>query len=162
MAQVSDEVTLEPMTPAQFDAWLPGQIADYAREHVVDGQWSEDEAMEKSRAEHEKLLPKGVATPDQRMWAITRKGDGEAVGLLWVHFQEKPRPRVFVYNIEIYPDFRRRGYAEAAMTLLEDEARRMGAESIRLHVFGHNAAARPLYEKLGYSPTNILMAKLLA
>jgi ribosomal protein S18 acetylase RimI-like enzyme len=40
-------------------------------------------------------------------------------------------------------------------------ARRMGAETIRLHVFGHNTAARPLYVKLGYEPTNIVMAKPL-
>ena len=57
---------------------------------------------------------------------------------------------------------RRRGYAEQAMLALEKEARRMGAGTIRLHVFGHNSAARPLYEKLGYYPTNIVMAKDLA
>jgi ribosomal protein S18 acetylase RimI-like enzyme len=78
-----------------------------------------------------------------------------------VHMTQVPKPHAFVYNIEVYPDFRRRGYAEAAMKELEVVARRMGAETIRLHVFGHNAAARPLYVKLGYEPTNIVMAKSL-
>ncbi len=47
------------------------------------------------------------------------------------------------------------------MIRLEVEARRLNLEAIRLHVFGHNTAARPLYEKLGYEPTNINMFKSL-
>ncbi|HKC18100.1 MAG TPA: GNAT family N-acetyltransferase [Candidatus Dormibacteraeota bacterium] len=155
------EISLEPMSQAQFDAWLQRAIVDYAHEHVVDGSWSESEAEEKSRAEHDKLLPQGLATPDNHLWSIVRPSDHAAVGILWVHMRRKPKPHAFVFNVEIFPDFRRRGYAEQAMRKLEEEARRMGAESIRLHVFGHNAAARPLYEKLGFEPTNIVMAKPL-
>jgi ribosomal protein S18 acetylase RimI-like enzyme len=156
------DIALQPMTQAEFDTWLPRVIVEYAHEHVVDGRWSEDEAVEKSRAEHSKLLPQGLATPGHHLWTITRSGDRKAVGLLWVQMMETPRPHVFVYDIEVHPDFRRNGYAEAAMTELELVARRMGAETIRLHVFGHNTAARPLYVKLGYEPTNIVMAKSLA
>ena len=156
------DISLEPITQAEFDAWLPRAIVEYAQEHVVDGRWSEEEAVEKSRAEHEKLLPQGLATPEHHLWTITRSSDRKAVGLLWAQMTQTPRPHAFIYNIEIHPDSRRRGYAEAAMKELEVVARRMGAETIRLHVFGHNAAARPLYVKLGYEPTNIVMAKALA
>jgi ribosomal protein S18 acetylase RimI-like enzyme len=155
------DIQLEPMTQVEFDEWLPTAIVEYAHEHVVDGRWSDEEAVEKSRAEHEKLLPQGLATPEHHFWTITRSSDRKAVGLLWVQMMQTPRPHAFVYNIEVYPDFRRRGYAEAAMMELEVVARQMGAETIRLHVFGHNAAARPLYVKLGYEPTNIVMAKSL-
>lgn len=155
------DVSLEPMTQAQFDAWLPGAITGYAQEHVADGRWSAEEAEEKSREEHEKLLPQGLETPDHRLWSIVRTSDRVPVGILWINLVHKPRPHIFVYNIEIESQYRRRGYAEAAMKELEVEARRMGAERIRLHVFGHNAAARPLYEKLGYETTNVLMAKPL-
>jgi len=150
------------MTQAQFDVWLPEAIKGYAHEHVVDGRWSEAEAEEKSRAEYEQLLPQGIATPDNHLWTIVRSGDRAEVGLLWINVRQTPKPHVFVYNIEIHPDYRRRGYVEQAMLALEKEARRMGAGTIRLHVFGHNSAARPLYEKLGYYPTNIVMAKDLA
>ena len=47
------------------------------------------------------------------------------------------------------------------MRSLEDEVRRLGDSSIGLHVFGHNAPARRLYEKLGYSETHINMVKRL-
>jgi ribosomal protein S18 acetylase RimI-like enzyme len=154
-------IELVSMTAEQFEAWLPGTIADYAAEHVRTGRWSEDEALGRSREEHERLLPQGLATPDHRLWNIVPAGGGEPVGILWVQVTQKPMPSAFVYNIEIHPQFRRRGYAEHAMLKLEDEARRLGLEGIRLHVFGHNTAARPLYEKLGYIPTNINMLKRL-
>lgn len=154
-------IELVPMTSEEFEAWLPGTIAGYAAEHVRSGRWSEEEALERSRAEHERLLPQGAATPGHRLCNIVPAGGGEPVGMLWFQAMEEPAPTAFVYNIEIYPQFRRRGYAEQAMLKLEDEARRLGLEGIRLHVFGHNTAARPLYEKLGYVPTNINMLKRL-
>jgi ribosomal protein S18 acetylase RimI-like enzyme len=155
------DIALEPLTQAQFDAWLSQAIVEYAQEHVVDGRWSEEEAVEKSRAEHDQLLPQGLHTPDHHLWSIVRSSDRTPVGILWVAIRPTPKRHAFVYNIEIFPEFRRQGFAEAAMRTLEVEARGMGAETIRLHVFGHNTAARPLYEKLGYTPTNIVMAKPL-
>jgi len=155
------KIELVPMTSEQFGAWLPGTIAGYAAEHVRTGRWSEEEALERSREEHHRLLPDGLATPDHHLWNVVPAGGGEAVGMVWFQALHKPAPSAFIYNIEIYPQFRRRGYAEQAMLELEKEARRLGLESIRLHVFGHNTAARPLYEKLGYVPTNINMLKRL-
>lgn len=150
------------MTQEQFDAWLPDTIATYAGQHVATGRWSEEESLQRSRDEHARLLPQGLETPGHNLWNIVRSDDNAVVGLLWIQLMTTPRPFVFIYNIEIHPEFRRRGYAEKAMLRLEGEARRMAAESIRLHVFGHNTAARPLYEKLGYLPTNINMAKTLS
>ncbi len=149
------------MTQEHYEAWLPGSVADYAHEHVVSGRWSEAESLEKSREEHQRLLPQGPATPGHHLWSIVRATDREPVGMLWIQVMDKPTRRAFIFNIEIDERFRRRGYALQAMTRLEDEARHMGLESIGLHVFGHNTAARPLYEKLGYVATNINMSKLL-
>ena len=151
---------LEPLTTAQFEKWKPVSIADYARQHTKAGRWTAAEALRKSRKEFETLLPRGMATPRHRFFSIVRLPDRKAVGMLWIQIEKKPRS-AFVLNIEIDKPFRRRGYAMRAMKLLEQEARRLGLESIRLHVFAHNAAARPLYEKLGYVPTNLLMRKRL-
>lgn len=155
------DIDLVPLTPEQYEVWLPRAITEYAEEHTVTGRWSREEAEGNSRAEFTKLLPQGVATPEHRLWSIVRREDQEPVGVLWYQVTQKPRPIAFIYNIEVFPEYRRRGYAEQAMLTLEDEARRMGLEGIRLHVFGHNSAARPLYEKLGYVATNIQMLKRL-
>ena len=149
------------MTTAQFEKWKPRSIAEYAREHVIGGRWTAAEALRKSRQEYDLLLPKGLATPSHRIFSIVRLRDRKAVGILWIRIEKKPQPSAFIFNIEIFKSFRRRGYATQAMTLLEQEARRLGLENIRLHVFAHNNAARPLYEKLGYVATNIAMRKRL-
>ena len=65
-------------------------------------------------------------------------------------------------DIVIDEPYRRRGYGQAAMLALEDSVRSLGLRGIALHVFGHNTAARALYERLGYTVTNINMAKRLS
>lgn len=47
------------------------------------------------------------------------------------------------------------------MTEAENFAKSLGAETIGLHVFGHNNRAIKLYENLGYKATNISMSKQL-
>jgi RimJ/RimL family protein N-acetyltransferase len=48
------------------------------------------------------------------------------------------------------------------MTSSAAQARELGADKVELHVFGHNQGARALYEKLGYTPTSIVMVKPLS
>jgi ribosomal protein S18 acetylase RimI-like enzyme len=48
------------------------------------------------------------------------------------------------------------------MLALEARVISMGLDVISLHVFGHNRAARSLYEKLGYETTNVYMSKKLS
>ncbi len=67
----------------------------------------------------------------------------------------------FVYDLRVFETYRRRGYAEQAMRLIEQVAREKGVGKVSLHVFGDNLGARKLYTKLGYSETNVLMSKSL-
>jgi len=150
------------MTAEQYSFWLGPAIEDYANENVATGRWRRDEALQKSREEYARLLPDGVSTPGNRLWSIVRSSDGRDVGQLWINLVDKPTPRAFVYNIEIYPEFRRQGFAKQAMLRLEVEVRGLGLDRIGLHVFGHNSAARTLYDNLGYTATNINMVKHLA
>lgn len=113
---------LEPMTTAQFEKWKPTSIAAYARQHTIGGRWSAAEAPRKAREEFERLLPKGPATPRHRFFSIVRLPDRKAVGMLWIHIESKPRPAAFIFDIEIFKPFGRRGYANRAMTLLAQEA----------------------------------------
>jgi ribosomal protein S18 acetylase RimI-like enzyme len=47
------------------------------------------------------------------------------------------------------------------MTWLEEKANEMGLAEIGLHVLGNNLVARGLYEKMGYTVTNLDMTKKL-
>ncbi len=46
-----------------------------------------------------------------------------------------------------------------ALAAVEDLARELGANHIRLHVFGHNERARSLYCRAGFDATNVFMRK---
>ena len=162
MPDTAPTVTLAPMTPAEFAAWREASLPLYARDKVVSGEWREDESLARARAEVEALLPHGLATPGQHLWTIRDRASGERVGTLWVGEQASGARRVaYVFDLLVAPDRRRRGYARAAFLALERELAPLGLAGISLHVFGHNAAARALYESLGYAATNVMMFKPL-
>ncbi len=154
-------ITLLPMTEAQLTAFLDPAIAEYARDHVTDGQWLPEEALELARRQFATLLPEGVRTPDHHLFTLVNEA-GQEVGALWFAMQTRQgRPAAYVYDVRIREAFRRRGYASDAFAQIERRVRDLGGASIALHVFGHNEAAIRLYTKLGYAPTNLLMAKRL-
>jgi len=153
-------ITLEPMTAAELRSFLDWSIADYAEDHVRAGTWDAAHALERSRAEHAQLLPQGVETPDNYLRTIRAEDVGNRVGEVWYALRrDEGPPQLFVYWIGIDRQFRRRGYASAALRRLETEARNLGATRIALHAFGDNQEGRALYEKLGYQITHVLMAK---
>jgi ribosomal protein S18 acetylase RimI-like enzyme len=68
---------------------------------------------------------------------------------------------LYVYSIEIAPDYRGRGSAARAMLLFEDEARSRSISHLGLTVLGGNNVARSLYRSLGWAERAVFMAKTL-
>ncbi|HJW20859.1 MAG TPA: GNAT family N-acetyltransferase [Candidatus Limnocylindrales bacterium] len=159
-ARAIPAVTLAPMTPEIYDAWVGRTIAEYAEEHVQAGNWAREGSLDRARAQFEELLPDGLATADQHLWSI-RDPEGRGVGILWVG----PRPRVeralFIWDIAIEPAQRGRGLGQAALEALHAWAREQGYERVNLHVFGSNEVARRLYRRTGYVETDVQMEKRL-
>jgi ribosomal protein S18 acetylase RimI-like enzyme len=154
---------LIPMTGAEFEAYLQHLIPDYAAEHVRAGNWPADEAEDRAAAQVRQLLPEGVTTPDHYLYTLRVDEIDQPVGLIWFGVQHDGiRPRGFVYDIIVYEGFRRRGFGAQAMRAVENKARNLGLDNMTLHVFGHNHAARALYEQLGYTVTDLWMAKGLS
>ncbi len=153
-------VRLEPMTDEECGAFLEWLIPKYAEGHVRAGSWNSSGSVERSRAEVAHLLAQGVHTPNHFLRTIHDDESGRRVGEVWYALQKQEGgPQVYVYWIGIGKDFRRKGHAEATFLALEGEAKRLGAGRIALHVFGDNSGAMALYQKLGYAPTNVIMAK---
>jgi len=155
-------VTLTPMTAEEYAAWYDEAVAAYAQERVRAGNASPEEAADQARTSFEQLLPRGLDTPLQHLYAI--RGDGGVqVGVIWLAGGQPslglPGGTGFIYDLTVFPEFRRKGYGRAAMLAIEAEARALGLTALALHVFGHNATARRLYESIGYTPTNINMRK---
>ncbi len=151
---------LVPMQAAELASYLRDAVPAYAREKVRSGQWSEAEAPRLAHETFAKLLPNGLATPDQHLFTIEH--DGDAVGMVWIAARARGDERIaYVNDVVVFEGHRRRGYATWAFEALEREVRSLGLAGIALHVFGHNTAAIALYEKLGYAPTNINRYKRL-
>jgi ribosomal protein S18 acetylase RimI-like enzyme len=149
------------MNDEQFSAFIDTSIADYAADKVSSGQWAEAQSLELSRKELEELLPQGLKTPENYLFSVLDE-HGTSVGTLWIGVKEFAGKRsAYIYDVWISPSFRRRGHATRALLAAEEEARKLGFSGIGLHVFGHNVAARTLYEALGYRTTNINMFKTL-
>ncbi len=142
-------VTLEKMTPEEYQAFLPHLIEGYAQEISQNFDTPIEEARERSRKQTGELLPQGVDTPDHRLYTVRREGFPESAGVLWV-FVDPPKKTAFIYDIEIAEALRGQGIGRAVLGLLDDMLRPEGFTKIGLHVFGNNPAARHLYETAGY------------
>jgi len=154
-------IQLLPMTQPEFEPWMAQAIADYADDKVKAGTWEANDAAARSRADFEKLLPAGLASPDNYLYSIWSDDAplDTPVGVLWVAVPPRKPPLAFIYDFIIFEPYRRRGYGLQALTVLEDKVRSLGLDKIGLHVFGHNQGAIALYEKAGYEITDINMAK---
>jgi ribosomal protein S18 acetylase RimI-like enzyme len=156
-------IYLRPMLEKEYIPYLERSIIEYAEDKIKAGNWHPSEALERSRQEFQKLLPEGPETPCQHLYSILADDLVEPVGIIWfAEILDTAKPYAFIYDFSIDEDYRRKGYGSQAMLALEDEVRQVGLEQIGLHVFGHNAAALALYQKLDYRITNINMMKTLS
>jgi ribosomal protein S18 acetylase RimI-like enzyme len=155
------ELTLRPMTRAEWDDWMPRQLAGYALLIVGSGEMSQADAWAKAAADTARSFHAGYATPGQLVFRLMAAG--QSVGWLWLAVPGSDRDRLmaWVYNIEVDPAFRGRGYGRAAMILAEGEARSRGMTSLGLNVHGQNTVARSLYDSLGYDVMSQQMKKSL-
>ena len=151
---------LIPMTQSEYEAFLARAIPDYAADNVRAGYWSESEAMEKSRAGYEKLLPQGLQTENHFLYTLYDAG--EAVGMIWIRADlQSPIESGFIFELYVDEKFRGKGYGKQAMSLIEEKARELGLKSLGLHVFAVNNVARNLYENVGYEVSSLNMTKKL-
>ena len=154
--------TLAPMGEEAFAAFVETSVTGYADDNVAAGRWMADEALDLSRAEFARLLPQGLATPNNHLFEIREETGGRSVGFLWFATVSRGNTKAaYVYQLEVHSEFRRRGHARAAFEAMESLCTAMGLSSIGLHVFGHAPGAQSLYSSLGYRVTGINMQKRL-
>ena len=56
--------TLVALTAEEYAAFFEAVSATYAAQNVLGGRWREVDALELARSETNRLLPAGIATPD--------------------------------------------------------------------------------------------------
>ena len=121
-------------------------------EFYKDKQASEAEMKEAYRSfdEEDPIDPWG---PDHVVYFA--ESDNQLAGVIWMaerepfwKFNEK---HVWVYNIHVAPQNRRKGIACKLLVRAEEWTKQRGLNQIGLHVVDHNAPALRLYESMGYN-----------
>jgi RimJ/RimL family protein N-acetyltransferase len=159
-SQEIDSISLVELDDAPYRAYRDHLVRDYAADKVRAGAWSESEAQIRAAKDVDGLLPEGPATQGHFLYSVREDAADAEVGTVWFALRDSGvRRYVWIYDIIINENFRRRGYASRTLELVEARAKELGAKSVELHVFGHNQGAQTLYEKVGYSVTSITMAK---
>jgi len=108
-------------------------------------------------------------------WVGVRLGDGRYIGLLLEdenrtlagagiffadfppHWMDPQPLRAYILNVYTAPEDRGKGYAMQLMKLVIEECRQRGVPTVVLHA---SPLGRPVYEKLGFRPTDEMMLRL--
>jgi ribosomal protein S18 acetylase RimI-like enzyme len=151
------DLQIRAMTQDEFKVYRARVIKEYAQDHVRAGNWREEEAEERAANETDAFLPDGVDTPG--MVLLIAEAGGEQVGHVWLGPAPREQSGWWIYDIEVVPAQRRRGYGRVLLEAAEREATRRGGQTIGLNVFGGNDAAQRLYASSGYEVTSVLMRK---
>ena len=153
---------LAPMREDAYDPFMELSMQDQAEGHVREGRWTSEEAAANMLKLQAQFLPQGLKTPGHFFYTLETDVAKEKVGSLWFTLEEHEGEKaIFVMDIQIDPQHRRKGYGTEAFLLMEEKAREMGIHIITLHVFSDNTSAKAMYEKLGYiGPSNLMIKRL--
>jgi GNAT superfamily N-acetyltransferase len=149
-------IGLRPLREDEYTAWVEAHRAEYESGLVGFARMTPEAARAKAEHDVPAVLPDGLDTADTWIWAVEE--DGRRVGSLFLGIRGGG---AWLYDITIDPTERGRGLGRAAMLALEEEARRLGYDSVTLNVWGGNAVARSLYDSLGYVEDSVHMRKQL-
>jgi ribosomal protein S18 acetylase RimI-like enzyme len=153
-------VRFRDMTADEFTAYRAWSVENYAGNIARNYRIALEDARRSSEEQTAELLPDGRATPNHLLFVLLADSTAEPVGYLWCRL-EPDKKRAFVYDIVIHEAYRRQGYGRSVLLQLEQLLAAQGIERLGLHVFGDNARAQALYQKLGYRITGISMQKEL-
>ena len=148
-------IKLEPIQQEDYEHFLEREIRVYAEDHVRNGNWPAEGAIERSRKEFEHYLPDGIRSKDQYLYSIVDDHENK-IGVLWVQVKDQ---KAFIFDLVIDEAFRGRGYGKQALLAMDETLKSMDVEWVGLHVFGDNIAAQELYQKAGYQVSGIHMNK---
>lgn len=150
------------MSAVEFEERLVALLDEYVTAQIQAGSWNPADANELALAQRRRLLPHGFDTPGMH-WYLARTPSDQVIGYLWLATEPTDSfgDGAWIYAIAVDPQFRGRGFGRRLLEAAELEARRLGAASIALNVFGKNRVARRLYESSGFEVTSLQMRKSL-
>jgi ribosomal protein S18 acetylase RimI-like enzyme len=115
----------------------------------------------------EKQVDSDLAVAEQSsletLLSIVNTKTEEVVGSLWYRLHEEAvySDLAFICWIGVYPDFRRMGFASAALNQLGTDLKQQGIHRLALQAFNHNQESMNLYHSFGFEAKRTIMHKYL-
>lgn len=147
---------VRPITDDELPDYIATTTREYAADKHTNGGVPLDEAHAQAEAETAGLFPDGKLSPGHAV-LIATDGTGAPVGRLWMAPRGSSADVAFIYDIQVEPATRGKGYGRALMCEAEKWSRAHGFRTLALHVFGGNDVAINLYESLGFVTTDRIM-----
>ena len=141
------------MNQAQFIGFMEAIFPPYVAERAAADHVSLEVAEQYARGQHAQLLPDGHLTVGHKFLRVLSTDSGQSVGDVWFWIDDENK-QAFLYYIVVLPEHRRRGFASAALTAIEEMVRAAGCISLGLNVFSSNDGAIALYHTLGFCPVS--------
>lgn len=152
-------ISLKKMHYSDYNNYIEIAIPDYANDKIESGAWKEEEAFNLSEQTFFTSLPNKQDTINEYLYCICL--EKQVIGYTWFHFNSKDNSTAFIYDFLILEDYQNKGYGSKAMFLIQNNAKKVGAKKIALHVFAHNERAVHVYKNNGFHFTDFSMAKEL-
>lgn len=150
------------MTEIVFEEFKKKSQAEFATQLAEAESVNFDVALKNASDQFNKLVSEGLQTPDQFFFEVFEEKSGNSIGFVWLGIQQRLLRKVVSINeITIKAPYRNKGFGRALMNCVEQEAKKVKANRVRLHVFQRNKVAYNMYLNLGYVPTSIDMVKLI-
>lgn len=146
-AAIPEGIVHRPMRATEFPTWRDDCVEEYAQQSAYAYGLSPAVTRPVALRAINQAIPDGVSNDTNEIWVL--EAEAQTVATLWLRIDDRPR-QVYIQNIETLPAHRRKGYAQASMTLAQERAHAHSLPKVRLNVFAHNLPARRLYDRMGY------------
>lgn len=149
-------MNIRPITDAELPDYIETSMREYAEDKHRNGGIPLEEAHRQAREETAQLFPDSRLSPRHEVLIATDDA-GHRVGRLWMAPRGDSNDVAFIYDIQVEPAARGRGYGRALLQEAAKWSRDNGFRTLALHVFGGNDIAINLYESLGFVTTDRTM-----
>ncbi len=146
---------LTKMNQEEYNLVKGKMIADYSKEKIRVGVWAKEEALDLSKETFETLLKDGAETENNYLYNVLDKRDNN-IAYVWF---AKLKQEVFIYNIDIFEEYKENFEYDKLLTLIEKKVDSLGGKKLSVHTFGYNKELIEKYERFGFKITDITLSK---
>lgn len=121
------KVRLRNMSLREFEIYREYSTNSYAKDLMKDQNISLESALKQAITEFSEMLPQGIKTKDNSFMMIEDENSQKTVDIMWYLYEiTEGTKQVFLNDLLIFEEERRKGYAMAALSGMVHNATKVG------------------------------------